>query len=341
VKAGVFVFVSMVLVFGTLFLVAGLRLTKNVKTYCVRFRSESVTGLEASSTVRYSGVPVGRVSNIGFAADAFPDIEVTIEVKPGTPIRENTTAQLKPQGITGIYYIDLGGGSPVETLPDGTTREIPLLAEGGMIEADASVTVQIMETLSGIGSVVKNLNSILEENRDEIGDVVSELVGAAREARTALTKLDRALEGAGELTREVRVQFTGAIESAQSSLSAMERFMNDPDIQEIPGKVGDFLDRASSLAETAEEAVSAAKLEDAIQRMEETFERLRSIEDEVHEAVLQLKLGVAENRGAVMRTTAHLREFARNMKMFSKEIRAQPSRLFFGQPPSDRKEDGR
>jgi hypothetical protein len=36
-----------------------------------------------------------------------------------------------------------------------------------------------------------------------------------------------------------------------------------------------------------------------------------------------------ENRGVVNRTLADLREFTRNLKILSREIREEPTRLFF------------
>ncbi len=105
VKAGVFVVVTMTFLVALLILVAGLRIMKTTKTFHVRF-SESITGLEASSVVRYIGVPVGRVADIAFIQGKSTLIDVTIEVNPDVPIRLKTRAQLKPQGITGITYID-------------------------------------------------------------------------------------------------------------------------------------------------------------------------------------------------------------------------------------------
>ena len=61
--------------------------------------SESVTGLEVSSIVRYQGVPVGRVSSIGFAKDEFPQIDVVVELDPTAPLRTDTTASLKPHDV--------------------------------------------------------------------------------------------------------------------------------------------------------------------------------------------------------------------------------------------------
>ena len=39
------------------------------------------------------------------------EIEVILEVKGGTPIKQDTVAILESQGITGLKYIDLVGGT--------------------------------------------------------------------------------------------------------------------------------------------------------------------------------------------------------------------------------------
>lgn len=85
--------------------------TEQTERYYMRF-SESVTGLQVGSQVRFRGIPVGEVASINIVENEknpnLPiEIEVAADIKADTPIRENTRAVLEIQGITGVSYIQL------------------------------------------------------------------------------------------------------------------------------------------------------------------------------------------------------------------------------------------
>ena len=90
--------------------------------YKVLFRG-SVTGLKEANPVRYRGVPVGSVTGIRINPENVEEVEVLIQVTRDTPIKEDTEASLEFQGITGVAYVQLSGGSqampPLEAGPDG------------------------------------------------------------------------------------------------------------------------------------------------------------------------------------------------------------------------------
>ena len=71
----------------------------------------SVTGLQQGSQVRYRGVPVGRVTDVRIDPERVEWVLVTVEIDRGTPIRQDTVASLEMQGITGIAFVQLRGGT--------------------------------------------------------------------------------------------------------------------------------------------------------------------------------------------------------------------------------------
>jgi phospholipid/cholesterol/gamma-HCH transport system substrate-binding protein len=70
----------------------------------------SVTGLQVEGTVRYRGIPVGRITDIRVDPANIEKVRVTIEVKADTPVRADTDASIELQGITGVTYVLLKGG---------------------------------------------------------------------------------------------------------------------------------------------------------------------------------------------------------------------------------------
>ena len=96
--------------------------------YDIKFTG-NVTGLQPDNTVRYRGIPVGRVGAVRIDPANPNLVLVTIEVVKGTPIRVDSVASLELQGITGGTYIQISGGDPVsKMLPQTREKPYPLIA---------------------------------------------------------------------------------------------------------------------------------------------------------------------------------------------------------------------
>ena len=76
------------------------------------YMSESVSGLSLDAPVRYRGVEVGRVRKIALAPENIEQVQLTLDIERGTPVKEDTVAVLRVQGLTGIAYVELSGGQP-------------------------------------------------------------------------------------------------------------------------------------------------------------------------------------------------------------------------------------
>ncbi|WP_270375414.1 MlaD family protein [Marinicauda sp. Alg238-R41] len=71
-----------------------------------------VRGLRESSEVRFNGIQVGEVIDLGLNPDNPNEVIARIRVDAATPVKVDSFAQLEPQGLTGLSYIQLSGGSP-------------------------------------------------------------------------------------------------------------------------------------------------------------------------------------------------------------------------------------
>ena len=78
---------------------------------------ESVVGLNLNAPDKHNGVEVGNVSDICLDPVNPEKVRLTFVIEHGTPIKADTAAVLKTQGLTGIAYVELSGG----------TRDAPLL----------------------------------------------------------------------------------------------------------------------------------------------------------------------------------------------------------------------
>lgn len=90
--------------------------------------TQSVSGLNQGATVKYRGVEVGRIQTITIDPNNSERIRVNIRIQETTPVKTDTVATLKPQGITGLTYIELTGGSnalPKLQAKEGKVAVIP------------------------------------------------------------------------------------------------------------------------------------------------------------------------------------------------------------------------
>jgi len=108
---GVFVLVlTSLLIAGVLWIASGGTLQKKYDTY-LAIEGESVAGLNINAPVKYNGVELGKVSKIQLDPANPERVQLTFAIERGTPIKADTVAVLKTQGLTGIAYVELGGGS--------------------------------------------------------------------------------------------------------------------------------------------------------------------------------------------------------------------------------------
>lgn len=100
---------------------------KTLKYYLI-YMNESVAGLSKDAVVKFSGVNVGTVEDIKLGNDPS-QVVIKIGVNENTPVNVDTRATLMSQGLTGLSYINLGGGAaqskPLLPLPGQRYAVIP------------------------------------------------------------------------------------------------------------------------------------------------------------------------------------------------------------------------
>jgi phospholipid/cholesterol/gamma-HCH transport system substrate-binding protein len=108
---GAFVLVlGAALIAGVLWLASGGGLQKKYDLYQALV-DESVAGLNLKAPVKYRGVDVGHVRQIRLDPSNPEQVQLLFAIERGTPVKEDTEAVLRTQGLTGIAYVELDGGS--------------------------------------------------------------------------------------------------------------------------------------------------------------------------------------------------------------------------------------
>jgi len=117
-------------------------------------------------------------------------------IEHGTPVKEDTVAVLKTQGLTGIAYVELSGGS---------RDSPPLAATAGnkypVIRTKPSLSTRLENVLTTVlaklDSTTSNLNAILsDENRAAFTSALTDIAAVARTLAARRDTLDAGIVSA-------------------------------------------------------------------------------------------------------------------------------------------------
>jgi phospholipid/cholesterol/gamma-HCH transport system substrate-binding protein len=171
---GLFVIVlGLVWVVITLWLALG-DYSTHYKTYRV-YLDESVAGLYLDAPVKYRGVEVGKVTRIELNPQVPDQVQLTLDVVASAPIREDTEAQLAVQGLTGIAFVDLKGGS---------ADSPPLVAKGDeeypVIRSSPSFFTRLdtsgTELIANVNNIADRLSKLLDsQGRESVKEILQNL----------------------------------------------------------------------------------------------------------------------------------------------------------------------
>ncbi len=219
---GAFVIVlTIAMIGGILWLSSGKYYRKSYDTY-ETYMSESVAGLNLNAPVRYRGVDVGRVRRIALAPGNVEEVQVTLDIERGTPVKVDTLATLQTQGLTGIAYVELTAGhreSAALLAKAGET--FPVIASAPSLMNRLETSIPLL--LANLNRVSDNLNALLDdENRRAVkatladlshlsrtfaarsGTIDATLASTARTMDAAARATDKAAAVAGELPQLVQ-----------------------------------------------------------------------------------------------------------------------------------------
>jgi phospholipid/cholesterol/gamma-HCH transport system substrate-binding protein len=223
---GAFVLVlGVALVAAVLWLAAGGAFRQSHELYRA-IVNESVAGLNLNAAVKYNGVDVGKVGKIQLDSSNPEQVHLLFEIEQGTPIREDTVAVLKIQGLTGIAYIELSGGSP----------DSPLLraSDGGdhpLIRTRPSLSARLENVLTtALGKVDRlsnTLNSLLsDENRAAFASTLADIAIVAQTLADRKNALDSGIAHAArtfEHTSRASAQIGPVLDRIGRSADAIDQ----------------------------------------------------------------------------------------------------------------------
>jgi phospholipid/cholesterol/gamma-HCH transport system substrate-binding protein len=205
IAVGLFVLLlGIVTVAGSLWLARGIERT-TYDRYRAYFR-ESVSGLGTNAVVKYRGVEVGRVREIVINPGNVEEVRLTLDIARGTPVKTDTVATLKLQGLTGLAFLDLSGGSQSAPLLQGQPGEpYPVIRAGPSLlsRLDTDVT----KLIAGVTDFTEDARALIDkESRDDLKRVLRDLARVADTLAKRTETVDQGVaDGAKALENIARI----------------------------------------------------------------------------------------------------------------------------------------
>jgi phospholipid/cholesterol/gamma-HCH transport system substrate-binding protein len=191
------------------------------------YLDESVSGLYLDAPVKYRGVEIGKVSEIRLNPDVPGQVQLTFDIDSTVPIKEDTIAVLTVQGLTGIAFVDLTGGSlesPRLQAKEGATYPVIQTGPSFFSRLDTSGT-ELMANLNllvhGLANVVDaGGEQTLREILENIRQVTAALAGRRSELEHGVRDAARLLES-GALAAERLPALLTQVEATAQAFGTM------------------------------------------------------------------------------------------------------------------------
>ena len=218
-----------VLIGIVLWLASGGALQKQYTLYQA-IEDESVAGLNLNAPVKYNGVDVGKVRAIELDPGNAGRVNLLFAIEHGTPVKEDTVAVLKTQGLTGIAYVELSGGSVGSPL-------LRAVAENSypVIQTKPSLSARLENVLTNVlaklDSTSNNINAILsDDNRAAFKSALADIAIVARTVAAREKQIDAGISNAArtfENTSRATAQIGPLVERLGRSAEAVEKMGNE------------------------------------------------------------------------------------------------------------------
>lgn len=217
------------LVAGVLWLSSGGAWQKKYDLYRA-IEDESVAGLNLNAPVKYNGVDVGKVRAIELDHANPNRVDLLFAIERGTPIREDTIAVLKTQGLTGIAYVELSGEAadspPLRTMAG---NDYPVIRTKPSLSARLeNILTSVLTKLDGTSNAI---NAILgTENQAAFKGALADVAIVARTLAARRDTIDAGITQAGRTldhTARATAQLEAVVTRIGRSADAVEKMGNE------------------------------------------------------------------------------------------------------------------
>lgn len=295
---------------------------QNGKQYETYF-NQSVQGLNVGTAVKYRGVQIGEITSIGLVITSYPGSLKVLETQPqyrqvlvrfrlkmskagenisiSQAVQAGLRAQIKPQGITGLSYLDLSFVKPSD-YPLTTT---PWKPDYPVIPSIPSPLAQVQD------AAVKVFSSLSKVDVDKMSANLTELLS------TLNTQLSNSE------THQI-------ISNAASLLENLNHVVKDSDLPATTASL-----RALTNGTQTQQIIS--QLNQTTAQLAKVSAQLPALVNASQQAILRADETTADVQSQLVPILQSMRETMDNLRSLSANLAANPGQILSAPPPPPRR----
>jgi len=331
-RLGLFVVVSVVLLFALLFILGGRSLFQPKITIETYF-NDSVAGLELGSPLKYRGVPLGHVSFIGVSAPLYEE-DVPVDKRRGyivvratvsgprtdlwqkeleANVKRGLRVRTELAGVTGQQYLAADFFDPQNhpPLPFDWKPEYEYVPSVPSVASQLLTSIQdLVANLdqADIERLGKNLNALVENVDRKVSELPvaalsADAAGVLRDARAAINRVDGIIAHA---------PIDEMLRSLASASVRIDTFLADPALGQTLGNAGAVSGKLRKIAESGE-------IDQIVKNLDRTIQRADAL--------------LADNQYDIRGVVQDLRVTTANLRTLSELAKRYPPGLLVGGPP--------
>ena len=310
-RLGVFILASSLLLLLMIVYFAAQALFERKDHYYIAYRDISVSGLEVGSPVKFLGINVGSIAEIGIAPDDVNTIIVKIALQEDTPVKVDAVADIVAMGITGLKTIEIRGG----------TQDADFLPPGGYIHPGTSLTEDITGKAEIIAfkaeQVLNNLQAFTEpDNMIAFREAAERITALADQTGNTLATVNDVITENRDDVRQTLITVNKISQELNQTSDvlflAVDRFNHIMQGDTIGEILGNFRDISLTLKET---------------NLNELIESLAQATAETQQLLLKIGDDIDRGTEGLTKNLVLLEETLINLNQASRKISTNPSTL--------------
>jgi phospholipid/cholesterol/gamma-HCH transport system substrate-binding protein len=245
-----------------------------------------VRGLSEGGEVHFNGIRVGEVTDLNLDPEKGDQVIARIRVDGMTPVRVTSRAQLEPQGITGLNYIQITAGNPQSAIlkEQYPANVVPVIQSqpspiAELLSGSGTVLAQTVDALNRINRVLSDDNvrsfSTSLKNIESLSTELEARKGMLEQLEQALTRANSAVAEFEALAVSTRGIIEGDGREAVSNINAAA--------EEARAAVASINRSATNVEAPLNEFATTGlpQLQQSIQGLEDATRSLEGLIDEV------------------------------------------------------------
>lgn len=264
----------------------------------VTYFDESVQGLQVDSNVKYRGVEIGKVKQIGVAPDNKL-IEVVMKINQKGVVEADTSARLRAAGITGIVFVEL------DRIPRPQGVVTPRIGFSAPYPVIPSRPSEAKQFFSGVDALMDKIKSL-------------DIQGMSAQLKSTAGAIEAFFSG-GKTNR--------ILANLETTTAHMDRIAARLDRLAASGALDGTLEEAKASIVDARALIADMKEEMKAMQLSETSGKagrfIEGVDRKTRDVITDLKA-----------TSENLRQASESLDMLLDRLNANPSDLLFSKPPA-------